>query len=70
MPTRHVLFLIASTREPGSSVTPASTLARSATTESTTTAPAPTIADISTDVYWETDNQTPASKIGRHFFND
>ena len=33
-------------------------------------APAPTIADISTDVYWETDNQTPASKIGRHFFND
>jgi len=31
--------------------------------------PAPTIADISTDVYWETDNQTPASKIGRHFFN-
>ena len=33
-------------------------------------APAPTIADISTDVYWESDNQTPASKIGRHFFND
>ena len=33
-------------------------------------APAPTIADISTDVYWETDNNTPASKIGRHFFND
>ena len=32
--------------------------------------PAPTIADISTDVYWETDNQTEASKIGRHFFND
>ena len=32
--------------------------------------PAPTIADISTDVYWETDHQTPASKIGRHFFND
>lgn len=31
--------------------------------------PAPTIADISTDIYWETDNQTPASKIGRHFFN-
>jgi hypothetical protein len=29
-----------------------------------------TIADISTDVYWETDNQTPASQIGRHFFND
>jgi pyruvate dehydrogenase E1 component alpha subunit len=32
--------------------------------------PAPTIADISTDVYWETDNNTPASKIGQHFFND
>lgn len=32
--------------------------------------PAPTIADISTDVYWETDNNPEASKIGRHFFND
>ena len=32
--------------------------------------PAPTIADISTDVYWETDHNTPASKIGHHFFND
>ncbi len=32
--------------------------------------PAPTISDISTDVYWETDNQTDASAIGRHFFND
>lgn len=32
--------------------------------------PAPTIADISTDVYWETDHHTPASKIGHHFFND
>lgn len=31
--------------------------------------PAPTVADISTDVYWETDNQTEASKIGHHFFN-
>jgi pyruvate dehydrogenase E1 component alpha subunit len=30
--------------------------------------PAPTISDISTDVYWETDNQTEASKIGHHFF--
>ncbi|MCE2960492.1 MAG: pyruvate dehydrogenase (acetyl-transferring) E1 component subunit alpha [Akkermansiaceae bacterium] len=30
--------------------------------------PAPTIPDISTDVYWETDNQTEASKIGHHFF--
>jgi len=33
-------------------------------------APIPTLADISTDVYWETDHNTPASKIGRHFFND
>jgi len=32
--------------------------------------PAPTIEDITTDVYWETDNNTPASKIGRHFFTD
>jgi pyruvate dehydrogenase E1 component alpha subunit len=30
--------------------------------------PAPTIPDISTDVYWETDNNTDASKIGHHFF--
>ena len=30
--------------------------------------PAPTIPDISTDVYWETDNDTDASKIGHHFF--
>ena len=33
-------------------------------------APIPTLADISTDIYWESDHQTPASKIGRHFFND
>lgn len=32
--------------------------------------PAPTIADIMDDVYWETDNGTPASKLGRHFFTD
>jgi pyruvate dehydrogenase E1 component alpha subunit len=32
--------------------------------------PAPTLADIGTDVYWETDHNTPASRIGRHFFND
>jgi pyruvate dehydrogenase E1 component alpha subunit len=31
--------------------------------------PSPTIADISTDVYWETDNNTEASKIGHHFFS-
>lgn len=32
--------------------------------------PAPTVADISTDVYWESDNDTEVSKIGRHFFDD
>lgn len=32
--------------------------------------PAPTVADISTDIYWESDNETEASAIGRHFFND
>ena len=32
-------------------------------------APKPTIEDISTDVYWETDNDTEASKIGHHFFS-
>jgi len=31
--------------------------------------PSPTIPDISTDVYWETDNDTEASKIGHHFFS-
>jgi pyruvate dehydrogenase E1 component alpha subunit len=30
--------------------------------------PAPSIADIAEDVYWETDNNTDASKIGHHFF--
>ena len=30
----------------------------------------PTVADITKDVYWEVDNNTEASKIGRHFFND
>jgi len=30
--------------------------------------PAPTIAEIAEDVYWETDNKTEASKIGHHFF--
>jgi pyruvate dehydrogenase E1 component alpha subunit len=30
--------------------------------------PAPSIADIAADVYWETDNNTEASKIGHHFF--
>ncbi len=32
--------------------------------------PPPEISDISGDVYWETDHRTPASGIGRHFFND
>ncbi|HEY1123879.1 MAG TPA: thiamine pyrophosphate-dependent enzyme, partial [Haloferula sp.] len=32
--------------------------------------PAPTIESIMDDVYWETDNNTPASKIGQHFFTD
>ena len=32
--------------------------------------PAPSIESITEDVYWETDNNTEASKIGRHFFND
>ena len=32
-------------------------------------APPPAIPDISTDVYWETDNATPASRVGRHFFD-
>jgi pyruvate dehydrogenase E1 component alpha subunit len=32
--------------------------------------PAPTIESITEDVYWEVDNNTDASKIGRHFFND
>ncbi|MDA7506523.1 pyruvate dehydrogenase (acetyl-transferring) E1 component subunit alpha [Akkermansiaceae bacterium] len=32
--------------------------------------PAPTIESITEDVYWEVDNNTEASKIGRHFFND
>ena len=32
--------------------------------------PAPAVEDIMKDVYWETDNDTPASKLGRHFFSD
>ncbi|MGJ8676987.1 MAG: thiamine pyrophosphate-dependent dehydrogenase E1 component subunit alpha [Akkermansiaceae bacterium] len=30
----------------------------------------PTVESIFDDVYWETDNNTESSKIGRHFFND
>jgi len=30
----------------------------------------PTVEDIFEDVYWEVDNETPAGKTGRHFFND
>jgi pyruvate dehydrogenase E1 component alpha subunit len=33
-------------------------------------ADAPKLADIQKDVYWETDNDTEASKVGRLFFND
>ena len=33
-------------------------------------APAPTVESIMDDVYWETDNGTESSKIGRHFFTD
>ncbi|MEM9080610.1 MAG: thiamine pyrophosphate-dependent enzyme [Verrucomicrobiota bacterium] len=32
--------------------------------------PAPTVDDIMDDVYWETDNNTEASRVGRHFFTD
>ena len=32
--------------------------------------PAPTVEDISKDVYWEVDNNTEASQTGRYFFND
>lgn len=32
--------------------------------------PAPTIASIMDDVYWEVDNKTTAGQTGRHFFND
>ncbi|MCW1913312.1 pyruvate dehydrogenase (acetyl-transferring) E1 component subunit alpha [Luteolibacter sp. GHJ8] len=32
--------------------------------------PAPTVESIMDDVYWETDNKTEASKLGRHFFTD
>lgn len=32
--------------------------------------PPPTFEDLTKHVYWETDNETEASKIGRHFFND
>lgn len=32
--------------------------------------PAPTVESIMENVYWESDNNTEASKIGRHFFND
>lgn len=29
----------------------------------------PAVSDIQNDVYWETDNNTEASKVGRHFFD-
>ena len=32
--------------------------------------PAPTVESIMEDVYWESDNATEASRVGRHFFTD
>lgn len=32
-------------------------------------APAPTVGDITRNVYWELDHDTPASRIGRHLFD-
>jgi pyruvate dehydrogenase E1 component alpha subunit len=32
--------------------------------------PPPGIEDIVKDVYWESDHDTPASRIGRHFFGE
>lgn len=32
--------------------------------------PLPVVADLTRDVYWESDHATPASRIGRHFFDD
>jgi pyruvate dehydrogenase E1 component alpha subunit len=32
--------------------------------------PLPVVADLTRDVYWESDHGTPASRIGRHFFDD
>lgn len=32
--------------------------------------PAPTLADVGRDVYWESDHDTPAARIGWHFFDD
>ncbi|MBB5353501.1 pyruvate dehydrogenase E1 component alpha subunit [Haloferula luteola] len=41
-----------------------------ASVEFAESSPAPTVDSIMNDVYWETDNQTDASKVGRHFFTD
>ena len=30
----------------------------------------PVVEDIVTDVYWESDHDTPASRIGQHFFGE
>jgi pyruvate dehydrogenase E1 component alpha subunit len=32
--------------------------------------PFPDVSDITTDIYWEVDNGTPAAAHGRYFFND
>ncbi len=58
------------TNEAAKEIDKAATAEAAASVKFADESPAPTIADISTDVYWETDNNTPASKIGRHFFND
>lgn len=30
----------------------------------------PTVSDISTDIYWESDHATESSETGRHFFDE
>lgn len=58
------------TDEKDSQINKAAKQAAATATKFAEDSPAPTIDDITDDVYWETDNNTDASKIGRHFFND
>jgi pyruvate dehydrogenase E1 component alpha subunit len=58
------------TQELADSISSAAKAEATASVKFAEESPAPTIEDISTDVYWESDNNTPASQIGRHFFND
>ena len=58
------------TEEQAAEITKAASDEANAAVKFADESPAPTIADISTDIYWESDNQTPASKFGRHFFNE